>query len=56
MSDPQVSNRAKIESFVAMDVMAEANRRDAAGADIIHMEIGQPAHKQCTTRLDSDHV
>jgi len=43
MSDPQVSNRAKIESFVAMDVMAEANRRDAAGADIIHMEIGQPA-------------
>jgi len=43
MSDPQVSKRAQIESFVAMDVMAEANRRDSAGEDIIHMEIGQPA-------------
>ncbi len=43
MSDLQVSRRAQIDSFVAMDVMAEANRRDAAGEDIIHMEIGQPA-------------
>ncbi len=42
MSDPQVSRRAQIDSFVAMDVMAEANRRDAAGEDVIHMEIGQP--------------
>lgn len=43
MSDPQASARAQIDSFVAMDVLAEANRRDAAGEDIIHMEIGQPA-------------
>lgn len=43
MSDPQASRRAQIDSFVAMDVMSEANRRDAAGEDIVHMEIGQPA-------------
>ncbi len=43
MSDLEVSRRAQIESFVAMDVLAEANRRDAAGENVIHMEIGQPA-------------
>ena len=43
MSDPEVSKRAQIDSFVAMDVLAEANRRDASGEHIIHMEIGQPA-------------
>ncbi|ODR99075.1 1-aminocyclopropane-1-carboxylate deaminase [Methyloceanibacter methanicus] len=26
-----------------MDVMSEANRRESAGEDIIHMEVGQPA-------------
>ncbi len=43
MNSPEVSRRAEIDSFVAMDVLAEANRRDSAGEDIIHMEIGQPA-------------
>jgi len=44
MGAPKLSQRGQIGSFVAMDVMAEANRRDSAGEDIIHMEIGQPAH------------
>jgi len=44
MTDLHIAKRAQIDSFVAMDVMAEANRRDAAGEDIIHMEIGQPAN------------
>jgi len=44
MTEPQLSQRANIDSFVAMDVMAEANRRDGVGEDIVHMEIGQPAH------------
>jgi len=44
MGGSNSSRRAQIDSFVAMDVMAEANRRDSAGEDIIHMEIGQPAH------------
>ncbi len=26
-----------------MDVMAQANRREAAGGDVIHMEVGQPS-------------
>jgi aspartate/methionine/tyrosine aminotransferase len=42
MSQATASQRAQIDSFVAMDVMAEANRRDADGEDIVHMEIGQP--------------
>ena len=32
-----------IDPFIVMDVMREANRRQAAGEDIIHMEVGQPA-------------
>jgi len=43
MNGPKLSRRSQIDSFVAMDVMAEANRRDAAGEDVVHMEIGQPA-------------
>ena len=36
------SLRSAIGPFVVMDVMREANRRQAAGAGIIHMEVGQP--------------
>lgn len=32
-----------IDPFIVMDVMAEANARQARGEDIIHMEVGQPA-------------
>jgi aspartate/methionine/tyrosine aminotransferase len=32
-----------IDPFIVMDVMREANRRQTAGEDIIHMEVGQPA-------------
>ncbi len=31
-----------VQPFFAMDVMRDANRREAAGERIIHMEIGQP--------------
>jgi aspartate/methionine/tyrosine aminotransferase len=34
--------RSAIDAFVVMDVMREANARQAAGGDIIHMEVGQP--------------
>jgi aspartate/methionine/tyrosine aminotransferase len=37
-----VSRRSGIDPFVVMDVMREANARQAAGDDIIHMEVGQP--------------
>ena len=29
--------------FIVMDVLREANRREAAGGDVLHLEVGQPA-------------
>jgi len=39
---PLAETRA-IDPFIVMDVMSEANRREAGGKSIIHMEVGQPA-------------
>ncbi len=39
---PGPSARSAIGAFVVMDVMREASARQAAGEDIIHMEVGQP--------------
>lgn len=36
------SRRGQISPFVVMDVMRAANERAAQGADVIHMEVGQP--------------
>ncbi len=36
------SLRSAIGAFVAMDFMRDANARQAAGEDIVHMEVGQP--------------
>jgi aspartate/methionine/tyrosine aminotransferase len=38
-----LARRSRIDPFIVMDVMREANARGAAGEDIIHMEVGQPA-------------
>ena len=35
--------RGSVPPFIVMDVMRAANRRAAAGEDIVHLEIGQPA-------------
>ncbi len=37
------SRRGAIDPFIVMDVMRSANEKAAAGADIVHMEVGQPA-------------
>ncbi len=37
-----LSLRSRIAPFIAMDVMREANALRRRGADIVHMEIGQP--------------
>src|SRR6188768_3962518 len=37
------SKRSDVPSFIVMDVMAAAAQREAQGANIIHMEVGQPA-------------
>jgi aspartate/methionine/tyrosine aminotransferase len=39
----QLARRSAIDPFIVMDVMGEANLRQAGGEDIIHMEVGQPA-------------
>ncbi len=41
-----------IDPFIVMDVMREANRRQTAGEDIIHMEVGQPATPAPRTARD----
>jgi aspartate/methionine/tyrosine aminotransferase len=38
----RASRRGLVPPFIAMDVLRAANEREAAGADVIHLEIGQP--------------
>ena len=37
------SKRSDVPAFIVMDVMAAAAQREAQGAHVIHMEVGQPA-------------
>ena len=39
----KLSRRALVPPFIAMDVLREANELAAGGADIIHLEVGQPS-------------
>ena len=39
----KVARRADIAPFFAMEVMRAANRHAAAGADVLHLEVGEPA-------------
>lgn len=39
----RISRRSAVDSFIVMDVMENARAQEARGADIIHMEVGQPA-------------
>jgi aspartate/methionine/tyrosine aminotransferase len=36
------ARRGLVPPFIAMDVLRAANEREAAGADVIHLEVGQP--------------
>ena len=38
----KISRRGAVDPFIVMDVMEAARREEAAGANIIHMEVGQP--------------
>jgi len=38
----KASGRGQIDPFIVMDVMREANALDAAGGDVVHLEVGQP--------------
>jgi aspartate/methionine/tyrosine aminotransferase len=39
----KLARRSGIPPFIAMDVLRAANERAAAGADVLHLEVGQPA-------------
>src|SRR3954454_18913926 len=39
----RASSRSDVPPFIVMDVMAAAERIEAAGGHVIHMEVGQPA-------------
>lgn len=38
----KIARRADIAPFIVMDVMRAANERAATGADVLHLEVGQP--------------
>ena len=37
------SSRGQVQPFIVMDVMREANRLEATGRDVLHLEVGQPS-------------
>ncbi len=39
----KVSKRGAVPPFIVMDVMRAANKREAEGADVLHLELGEPA-------------
>lgn len=39
------SNRGRVEPFIAMEVMREANLLESGGAQVLHLEVGQPGTK-----------
>ncbi len=39
----KLSRRGRIPPFIAMDVLRAANQAAAAGDDVLHLEVGQPA-------------
>ncbi len=38
----KISKRGGVSPFIVMDVLREANRRAAAGEEVLHLEVGQP--------------
>lgn len=39
----KAAKRSAIQPFIVMDVMRAANARQAEGADVLHLEVGQPS-------------
>ncbi|HUC66714.1 MAG TPA: aminotransferase class I/II-fold pyridoxal phosphate-dependent enzyme [Stellaceae bacterium] len=39
----KLGRRSQVPPFIAMDVLRAANERAAAGEDVLHLEVGQPA-------------
>src|SRR3954454_25349155 len=47
------SRRSDVPPFMVMDVMAAADRIEAAGGHVIHMEVGQPAAPAPRTAIEA---
>jgi aspartate/methionine/tyrosine aminotransferase len=47
------ARRGLVPPFIAMDVLRAANERKAAGADVIHLEVGQPGTQAPEPVLDA---
>ncbi|GAB1716224.1 MAG: aminotransferase [Nitrobacter sp.] len=47
------SGRSRVPPFMVMDVMAAAARIEAAGGNVIHMEVGQPSAPAPRAALDA---
>jgi aspartate/methionine/tyrosine aminotransferase len=39
----KIAKRGVVDPFFAMEVLKAANEREAAGGDVLHMEVGQPS-------------
>ncbi|WP_454849290.1 pyridoxal phosphate-dependent aminotransferase [Rhizobium binxianense] len=48
-----ISKRSEVEPFHAMDVLAEATRRKAAGHPVISLAVGQPSHPAPQAALEA---
>src|SRR3954452_12074254 len=49
----RASRRSDVPPFMVMDVMAAAERIEAAGGHVIHMEVGQPAAPAPRTAIEA---
>ena len=65
MSRPPLrpSLRGQVAPFIVMDVMSAAAAREAAGGDVLHLEVGQPSTpaprgvlEAARRALDSDRI
>ncbi len=59
----KAAQRGKVPPFIVMDVMRAAAEREAAGGEVLHMEVGQPGTaappavlEAVRQALDSDRV
>jgi aspartate/methionine/tyrosine aminotransferase len=52
----KASERSDVPPFMVMDVMAAAERIEAAGGHVIHMEVGQPAAAAPRTAIQAAHA
>ena len=49
----KVAKRGAVAPFLAMDMLARANRRQQAGGEVVHLEVGQPGTPAPQAVLDA---